>query len=311
MIRFVRGLVSNIHLVRSHMSSPKFLGPINSQIEMLGHLLTLSGDGGCKGCENEGEGGTDHNGSLCIWHVGESIEPLLLLIQATQVNGYPLPIGSFTTQAVVAMVQRHTGHHPVDGDVMSDWDTVIELEPDVRVGEVAQLLHGTHEWDRQQAEINCLLFTHHSMINVMQECENGCAQLQQLEDEQHRVREEQQQHQEQLVKFLVQFQEEVHKVEKLQQTRTAEELTTLIVAVEGIEEPKNTKLPTLPPFSGADPMPQDEALCEQLVWQAKEALKSCTARAVRIAIVHSVRGEVREFAAAVGFEPSIETLLKS
>ena len=71
-------------------------------------------------------------------------------------NGCPQPIGSFTAWAVVAMVQRHTGHHPVDVDVMSDQDAVIELEPDVRVGEVAQLLHGTHEWDGQQAEISCL-----------------------------------------------------------------------------------------------------------------------------------------------------------
>ena len=57
------------------------------------------------------------------------------------------------------MVQSHTGHHPVDVDAMSDWDAVIELEPDVRVGEVAQLLHGTHEWDEQPVEISCLLST--------------------------------------------------------------------------------------------------------------------------------------------------------
>ena len=80
----------------------------------------------------------------------------MLLIQATQVNGQPLPIGSFTAWTVVAMVQRRTGHHPVNVDVMSDWDAVIELEPDVRVGEVAQLLHGTQEWDGQPVEINCL-----------------------------------------------------------------------------------------------------------------------------------------------------------
>ena len=126
------------------MSSPKFLSPVDSQIEMLGHISTISGDGGH---EHEGEGVTDHNGSMCSWHGGEYIEPLLFLIQATQVNGRSLPIGSFTAQAVVAMVQRHTGHHPVDVDVMSDRDAVIELEPDVRVREVAQLLHGTHEWN--------------------------------------------------------------------------------------------------------------------------------------------------------------------
>ena len=114
------------------------------------------------------------------------------------------------------MVQRHTGHHPVDVNVMSDQDAVIELEPDVRVGEVAQPLHGTHECDGQPVEISCLLSTQQSVINVVQEHENGCAHLQQLEYEQCRVREEQQQHQEQLAKFLVQFQEEVRKIEKLQ-----------------------------------------------------------------------------------------------
>ena len=47
----------------------------------------------------------------------------------------------------------------------------------------------------------------------MQERENGHARLQQLEDEQRKVREEQQQHQEQLARFLTQFQEEVRKVD--------------------------------------------------------------------------------------------------
>ena len=207
------------------------------------------------------------------------------------------------------MVQRHTSHHPVDVDVMSDWDAVIELEPGVRVGEVAQLLHRMQEWDGQQAEVCCLLSTHHSMVNVVQEWENGCAQLQQLEDEQCKVREEQQQHQEQLAKFLVQLQEEVCKVEKLQHIRTAEEPTTLVGAVGGLEEPKSINLLTLLPLSGVDPVPKDEALCEQWVWQVKEALKSCTVGVVRIAIVQSVRGEVKE-SAAVGFEASVETLLE-
>ena len=80
MHRFVRVLVSNVHLARLHMSSPKFLSPVNSQTKMLGHISTISGHGGC---EHEGEGGADHNGSLCSWCGGESIEPLLILIQAT------------------------------------------------------------------------------------------------------------------------------------------------------------------------------------------------------------------------------------
>ena len=152
----MRGLISNIHLVRSHMFSPKFLSPVTSQTEMLQHAPVVSREGSR---EHDGEGGVDQDGSLCSQRRGESVEPLLLLIQATQVSRQPLPIGSFTAQAVIAIVQRHTGHHPVDVDVMSDWDAVIELEPDIRVGEVAQLLHSTHEWDGQPVEISCLLST--------------------------------------------------------------------------------------------------------------------------------------------------------
>ena len=83
----------------------------------------------------------------------------------------------------------------------------------------------------------------------------------------------------------------------------------MVGAVGGTLEPKSFKPPTLPPFSGADPVQNDEASCEQWVWQAKEALKSCIAGAVRIAIVQSMQGEVREFTTAVGFEASVETLL--
>ena len=155
------------------MSSPKFLSPVTSQIEMLGHASVVGGEGSH---EHDGEDGADRDGSLCSQRRGESIEPLLL-IQAIQVNGQPLPIGSFTAQVVVAMVQRYTGHHPVNVDVMSDQDAVIELEPDVRVGEVAQLLHSTHEWDGQPVEISCLLSTRCSVINVVQECKNGHTRL--------------------------------------------------------------------------------------------------------------------------------------
>ena len=155
-----------------------------------------------------------------------------------------------------------------------------------------------------------MLSTRQSVIDIVQQCETGRARLQQLEEEQRRVREKQHHHQEQLAKFLVQFQEEVKKVEKLQQLKEEVEGATGFQVSRGPQEPKSVKPPALPPFSGTDPVLKDEASCEQWAWQAKEALKSCTAGAVRIAIVQSVRGEVREFTAAVGFEVSVETLLE-
>ena len=62
-------------------------------------------------------------------------------------------------------------------------------------------------------------------------------------------------------------------------------------------------------FLGAEPVPKDEASCEQWVWQVKEVLKTCTLGAVRTAMIQLVRGEVREFVSSVGFETSVEELL--
>ena len=75
------------------MSSPNFFSPTNSQSEMFGHIPITEGNVGCK---DEGVGGVDQDGSLCGRWGQEPVEPLLLLIQVMQVNGHPLPIGSFT-----------------------------------------------------------------------------------------------------------------------------------------------------------------------------------------------------------------------
>ena len=133
------------------MSSPKFYSPTNSQTEMLGQIQNLEGNGG--------EGAVGPNESACRRQEQEPMEPLLLLIQVTQANGQPLPVSSFTASTMVSLVQRQTGHHPVEVEVVMDRDAIIELEPDVKVGEVAQLLHGTQEWDGQLAEVGCLLST--------------------------------------------------------------------------------------------------------------------------------------------------------
>ena len=146
MCRFVRGLVLNRTLAAPLMSSPKFHSPVQSQTEMLGQSFSAGGE---NGHEQDGEGNAPNGGSCCGQNGGETVEPLLLLIQATQVNGQPLPIGSFTARTVATIIQHQTGYLPIDVDVMSDRDAVIEMEPDVRVREVAQHLHGIREWDGQ------------------------------------------------------------------------------------------------------------------------------------------------------------------
>ena len=124
------------------------------------------------------------------------------------------------------------------------------------------------------------------------------------------MRAEQREHQAQLAQFLTQFWKEVGKVEEMQKAYViAPPSSTLVGAAANNPDPKSLKLPSLPPFSGPEPVPKDEASCEQWVWQAREALKTCTLGAVKTAVIQSVRGEVREFVSLVGFEMSVEELL--
>ena len=100
------------------------------------------------------------------------------------------------------------------------------------------------------------------------------------------------------------------KVEEMQTAYViAPPSSTLMGAAANNPDPKNLKLPSLPPFSGTEPVPKDEASCEQWVWQAREALKTCTLGAVRTVVIQSVRGKVREFVSSVRFEMSVEELV--
>ena len=160
------------------------------------------------------------------------------------------------------------------------------------------------------ADLGCLLTTRCSIMNVVEERENSWNRLQQHEEEQQRVRAEQREHQAQLAQFLTQFREEVGKVEEKQKAYIiAPPSSTLVGAAANNPDPKSLKPPSLPPFSGTEPVPKDEASCEQCVWPVREALKTCTLGAVRTAVIQSVRGEVREFVSSVRFETSIEELL--
>ena len=57
------------------------------------------------------------------------MEPLLLLLQATQLDGKALPRESFTAMAVGDRVQQITGFRPIDIEVVTNRDVIVEFEP--------------------------------------------------------------------------------------------------------------------------------------------------------------------------------------
>ena len=216
--------------------------------------------------------------------------------------------GSFTGRAVAEMVQKYAGSHPVEVEVMNDHDVIIQLEATVSVGEAARLLHGTHDWFSQVAQISCLLSTWESIEHIVTDREEGRARLAELEKDQHRVQEEQERmrqeqaaHTAHLEEVLAHFGQEVQKDKELQKnaiaaaaaaaTASAHLVTAPQSVTSVIESHVSTTIntpPVLPHFSRADPVPKDEGSYEQWRFQVVGAQKVCTEEAVCSAILHSI-----------------------
>ena len=81
-------------------------------------------------------------------------------------------------------VQQITGLRPVDIEVVTNQNVILKIEPPIRPGEAAQRLHWIREWNGQLLDLGCLLTTQHSILNMVEERENGQNRLQQLKEQQ-------------------------------------------------------------------------------------------------------------------------------
>ena len=119
--------------------------------------------------EEGAEGGS--SGGICRMQAHSDTLPelLLLLLEVTQTDGQPLPVGMFTPCTVAQHVIDLTGQNPVGVDVINDHDAIIQMEPETTVVHAAQALHNARLWDGQAAEITCLLSSRQSVVNVVHE----------------------------------------------------------------------------------------------------------------------------------------------
>ena len=85
------------------------------------------------------------------------LELLLLLIEATQADGSPLPPGTFTTRSIAHQIISLTGRNPVDINVMNGHNAIVQMEPEVGVVPVLQALHAMHKWEGFTTKITCLM----------------------------------------------------------------------------------------------------------------------------------------------------------
>ena len=101
-----------------------------------------------------------------LMHSDPPLKQFLLLLEVTQTDGQPLPVGMFTARTVAQHVTKITGQNPVEVDVMNDCDVIIQMEPNTIIVHAAQALHNARLWDSQAAEITCLLSSRQRVVKA-------------------------------------------------------------------------------------------------------------------------------------------------
>ena len=126
------------------------------------------------------------------------------------------------------------------------------------------------------------------------------------------MREDQQEHQQQMMEILVKVSDQVKKVENI--------CSWLVPALEGeyYTPPKQMRVsthsklsapPNLPTFSGQEPVPSTEGSIDQWLFQMKGALATHTEEAVRSAVIGSVRGAPHELLKFIGYGEDMSVIL--
>ena len=230
-------------------------------------------------------------------------EPLVLLIEVTQVGGSTLPLVTFMVRSVVHQMIGLTGRNPVDIEIVNDRNAIVQMESEGGVVPVAQALHTSNRWEGFMVEITCLMTSCKNMVDIIKAWEDLHHRLQQHEQDMMKLQQEQKETQEQMVDILWRFGEEVKKVEEMRAhgsqsfTSVKQEGAQMEMIVEdqqvtpqtpGRDEHKIEKPPQICIFSGSDPIPKDEGSYEQWEFQVRGAMATHTKNSVRAAIVNSL-----------------------
>ena len=128
------------------------------------------------------------------------------------------------------------------------------------------------------------------------------------------MREDQQEHQQQMIEILEKVSDQVKKVENMH--------SGSMLALEGeyytppasqMRLNTSSKLSAplnLPIFSGQEPVPTTEGLIDQWLFQVEGALATHTEEAVRLAVIVSVRGAAHELLEFIGYGKEMSVILR-
>ena len=133
-----------------------------------------------------------------------------------------------------------------------------------------------------------------------------------LEQEHHKMRKDQQEHQQQMTEILEKVSDQVKKVKNIHSGLVPGLEGEYYTPVSQMRVNTPSKLgapPNLPTFSGQEPVPSTEGSTDQWLFQVEGALATHTAEAVRSAVIGSVRGVAHELLEFIGYGEEMSVIL--
>ena len=118
------------------------------------------------------------------------------------------------------------------------------------------------------------------------------------------MREDQQEHQQQMIEILKKVSDQVKRVENMHNGSVLaleREYTPCVSQMRVNTSSKLSAPPNLPIFSGQEPVPSTEGSIDQWLFQLEAALATHTEEAVRSAVIGSVRGAAHELLEFKGY----------
>ena len=254
-------------------------------------------------------------------------EGALLLMQVTEESGEAWGADVFKKEWVASLLEGLIGTIMREVELVSKKDILVELVPEAEVEQVVRLVHGVHVHEGVPVRIACAVagkgetFEWEREKGQMQrDVAELCSQRETIEKEVERSR--------QLLakKSSVMLQEyegcKVHVTGLLQNIK--EQMGLLEQVKSETEERRRegfyggnggetriNKLPKFPLFSGEEPIPRDECNIETFLFQVKGARKDVTDRAVRTALIRSLRRGASDFVEYIGLDTPLNTIIES
>ena len=180
--------------------------------------------------------------------------------------------------------------------------------------EVSRAIHGLLHWGGQSIVVDSVVVKKDSIVKIVREMEIGHEKHKELKQENCRMREDQQEHQQQMTEILEKVHDQVKKVENIHSGSMPAlegEYYTAHASHTRVSHPnKSSAPPNLPIFSGQEPVPGTEVSINQWLFQVEGALATHTEEAVRSAVIGSVRGTAHELLEFIGYGEEMSVILR-